>query len=299
MSPLLEKVIPVVGWPMTVYTDNGTHFTGQNIQKMWQDHGVLHFPSAISHPQSVGLSERYVQMLVGRIRLNCISLGTAAQCRLHIRDAVSDINTWCIRLLGYTPSEILLGFNPVTTRKNTTGFQEWLKKSVDSKSPDMRKELVEGYNSSIQNVFSAREESGAIALQKASLWQDQTLRKESPRYRKPLPGDLVLVRDIQLAKDHGRKLEPRWWTLRLLERISTSGMSGHVRQLHYPPGNTKRYHLDDLLLYIPRDSHTPPLSGLQAPQVPVFGYSGDVMGAVDASFRIGQRAFDYTDIGER
>ena len=299
MSALLEKVIPVVGWPMTVYTDNGTHFTGQNIQKMWQDHGVLHFPSAIAHPQSVGLSERYVQMLVGRIRLKCISLGTAAQWGLHIREAVLDMNTHCIRLHGYTPSEILLGFNPATTRKQTTGFEEWVKQSVDSRSPDMRKQLIEGYDSSIQTFFSAREESGAIALQKLSLSQDQTLRKQSPGYRKPLPGDLVLVLDIQLAKDHGRKREPRWSTPRLLERISTSGMSGHVRQLHDPPGHTKRYHLDDLLLYIPRDSYPQPQSGPPALQVPVVSYSRDAMGAVDGSCCIGQRAFDFTDIGER
>ena len=277
MSALLEKVIPVFGWPMTVYTDNGTHFTGQHIQKMWKDHGVLHFPSAISHPQSVGLSERYVQMLVGRIRLKCISLGTTAQWGLHIREAVLDINTRCIRLHGYTPSEILLGFYPATTRKQTTGFEEWVKQSVDSRSPDMRKQLIEGYDSSIQTFFSAREESGAIALQKLSSSQDQTLRKQSPGYRKPLPGDLVLVRDIQLAKDHGRKLEPCWSTPRLLERISTSGMSGHVRQLHDRPGHTKRYHLDDLLLYILRDSYPQPQSGLPALQVPVVSYSRDVL----------------------
>ena len=256
MSALLEKVIPVVGWPMTVYTDNGPHFTGQLIRKMWEDHGVTHFPAAVSHPQSVGLSERYVQMLIGRIRLTCISMRSAAQWGLHIRDAVLDINTRCISLHGYTPSEILLGFNPVTTRKHTTAFEEWVKQSVDSQLPDMREQLIKGYDTSIQTFFNAREESGAIALQKLSRAQDETLRKQSPGYRKPQPGDLVLVRDIQLAKDHGRKLEPRWSTPRLLERISTSGVSGHVRQLHDPPGVTKRYHLDDLLLYITRNGHS-------------------------------------------
>ena len=69
IKALLEHVFPVVGWPLTVYTDNGSHFTGALISKMWDDHGVIHFPSAISHPQSVGLSERYVQMLMGTIRL--------------------------------------------------------------------------------------------------------------------------------------------------------------------------------------------------------------------------------------
>jgi len=76
MQALLNHVIPIVGWPMSVYTDNGSHFTGAAISKMWSDFGVMHFPLAISHPQSVGLSERYVQIVMGRIRLSCIGLGS-------------------------------------------------------------------------------------------------------------------------------------------------------------------------------------------------------------------------------
>jgi len=75
IKALLNHMIPVVGWPLTVYTENGGHFTGAVITKMWADHGVMHFPSAVSHPQSVGLSERYVQMLMGRIRASCINQG--------------------------------------------------------------------------------------------------------------------------------------------------------------------------------------------------------------------------------
>jgi len=75
MHVLLDHGFPVMGWTLTVYTDNGSHFTGSMISQMWKDRGVIHFPSAISHPKSVGLSERYVQMLIGRIRLSCISIG--------------------------------------------------------------------------------------------------------------------------------------------------------------------------------------------------------------------------------
>ena len=76
---------------------------------MWEDHGFLQFTAAISHPQSVGLSERYVQMVMGRIRLKCIELGNSKDWGLLVKDALIDVNTRCIRLHGYTPSEILLG----------------------------------------------------------------------------------------------------------------------------------------------------------------------------------------------
>lgn len=93
---LLDHVLPVVGWPLTVYSDNGSHLTSTLISKMWSDHGVIHFTSAISHPQSVGLSERYVQMLMGRIRLSCISLGTSRDWGKEIRNALLSINTRCV-----------------------------------------------------------------------------------------------------------------------------------------------------------------------------------------------------------
>lgn len=96
MMAVLERITPVMGWPLTVYTDNGSHFTGSQISKMWRDHGVIHFPSAISHPQSVGLSQRYGQMSVGWIRLSCITLGSSVNWGLKIRNAVLSINTRCI-----------------------------------------------------------------------------------------------------------------------------------------------------------------------------------------------------------
>ena len=85
MKALLDHIFPIVGWPLTVYSDNGSHFTGSLISDMWKDHGVMHFASAISHPQLVGLSERYVQMFMGRIRLACLSSGSSQYWSREIR----------------------------------------------------------------------------------------------------------------------------------------------------------------------------------------------------------------------
>jgi len=248
MQALLDCIFPVVGWPLTVYTDNGSHFTGSAISHMWREHGVIHFPSAISHPQSVGLSERYFHMLVGRIRLNCISLGSSRDWGLEIRNAVLSINTPCIKIHGYTPAETLLGFNPVTTRKSESGLADWLKKDL----------LLEGdiiglSEASIEALIDRRDERGRLATQKLGRVQDQISPRKTAGYEEPKVGDLVLLRDFKLAKDNGRKLDPCWSTPRIVKRISKSKVSAHVRQLHDPPSITKRYHFDDLLVYIPRD----------------------------------------------
>ena len=90
MRAFVDKVVPIRGWPKSVYSDNGSPFTGAAIRKMWEDHGVMHFTAAISHPLSVGLSERYVQMVKGHIRLRCILLGSQRPgvCFLRMRGSI-------------------------------------------------------------------------------------------------------------------------------------------------------------------------------------------------------------------
>src|SRR5437588_9709936 len=114
-------------------------------------------------------------------------------------------------------------------------------------------------------------------------------------YRRPKPGDLVLIRDFQVAKDKGRKLDARWSTPRILEKVSHSGVSAHLRQLHDPPGITKRYHFDDVLLYVPRDSDYP-TSHQAGKGSRVVEYSRQAMGDVGGVWCVGRRAFDFTDL---
>ena len=291
MKALLEHIIPIMGWPLTVYTDNGSHFTGSQITKMWSDHGVIHFPSALSHPQSVGLSERYVQMLMGRIRLRCISLGSSVNWGLEIRNAVLSINTRCIRVHGYTPAEILLGFNPTITWTTELDMGDWAKSHLLQDG-----EVVEPSYDNITDNIDIREERGSQAISRLAQSQDKIQPVKTSGYRKPKVGDLVLLRDFQLAKDKGRKLDPRWSTPRLLVKISKSGVSAHVRQLHDPPGVTKRYHFDDLLVYLPRTGAYPELGAGKRLEKGVE-YVRGAMGVLENMGIAGQRAFDLSDMG--
>ena len=97
---------------------------------------------------------------------------------------------------------------------------------------------------------------------------------------------------MQLVKEKGKKLEARWSTRRILKRISRSGVSGHISQLHDPPGKIKRYYLDVSIPFVPRFED--PVSTVSA-----IEYTRDVLGDVQGNWVIGQRAFDLTDIGSR
>ena len=208
MRFLVDKVVPIVRWPKSVYTDNGSHFTSSAIRKMWEDHGVLQFTAAISHPQSVGLSERYVQMVMGRIRLRCIGAGNSRNWGLLVKDTLIDVNTRCIRIHGYTPSEILMGFNPVSTRVEILQRE---KEEMDPESNWVHTSAVpEPDEETIHVHINQRDEQQASASYRRAQSQDSRRMKGSPGYKAPMVGDLVLVQDIQLSKGKGKKLEPRW-----------------------------------------------------------------------------------------
>lgn len=70
-------------------------------------------------------------------------------------------------------------------------------------------------------------------------------------------GDLVFVHDFQQAKHKGAKVETRWSTHRIVDKISASGASAHIRQLHDLPGITKHFHLNGLIVYVLRSQDFP------------------------------------------
>lgn len=56
-------------------------------------------------------------------------------------------------------------------------------------------------------------------------------RSYNPQWTKSKPGDLVLVRDIQKDKQHGKKLDSRWMGPRLLVSLR-SPVTGYVRNVY-------------------------------------------------------------------
>ena len=209
---------------------------------------------------------------------------------MYIRDAVIDINTRCIRVHDFTPAEILLGYNPATSRHQTTAPGRDRLLEAEGIDPA---EVLGLDREAVKEHIIRRDDrgvlSGAKRVEEQAGMERNRAMKAGGRQR-PEPGDLVLLRDIQLAKHHGRKLDPRWTTPRIVVSVSASGVSCNVRQLHDPPTITKRYHLDDLVVYVPRNpSTTLPATGR------AVVYSRDAFGA-PVAFVDGQRAF-HLDVG--
>lgn len=244
-------------------------------------------------------------MTVGRLRLKCIDCQDAGHWGLLLRDAILDINTRCIRVQGFSPAEILLGYNPVTSRVLSAGgaAEDWLKEGLN---PD---DVLHPIPENVPCHMTERDENRETATDRLARSQ-HSLERNRPAgrgYRKPRPGDMVLRRDLARDKQHGRKLDPRWTEPRVVDRLSNNGMSAYIWALHDPPSRAKRYHIDDLWIYIARKasvSTDPTISadsnGRDSTMVPAtVTYSRTAMGDKPGAFVIGQRAFDLTDLVSR
>ena len=94
----------------------------------------------------------------------------------------------------------------------------------------------------------------------------------------------MLVRDRVLYNQKGGKLRPRWHAPRIVEKIAANGNTALVRQVHNAPDNTKKYHFDDVKVYIQRHSDDPTMRGVS--------YERSTMASPFISTNsIGQRAF--------
>ena len=109
---LLMRIVKMLGWPRTVYTDNGAHFVQGEFAKTLQRFHVVHLPASKSHPQSVGLAERYVRLLVDGLKVTVIASKAApTDWDLYVDSVVHSINTRILRVHGFSPAELLLGYN--------------------------------------------------------------------------------------------------------------------------------------------------------------------------------------------
>src|SRR5437667_8846562 len=107
-------ISPNFGFPHSLYTDNGTHFTGAPASDYFRDKRILHYDAPVSHPSSVGLVERTVQLVVSRTRAYAIEQGQYGtdSWGLSAGPTMLAINTRLVKIHGFTPDELMFGYRP-------------------------------------------------------------------------------------------------------------------------------------------------------------------------------------------
>ena len=237
-----NHISPIFGWPTGIYSDNGSHFVNELVSAIFVRHGVSHFTGPISHPSSTELLERGVQEIINFLNKRYIERNDNQGWSLMIREYILAMNTKAVRIHGYTPSQLMLGFNPQQYHFDTTPAPLPTPEDFDEESLPPHQ----------VQIFSAlRDENKRLSSEAASYSHYHTGRRDR-KQRIPQPGDLVIVRHHAVDNQRERKLEFKWLGPRLLTRVAKHGLSRYVRELH-GTGTEKRYHINDILSYHQRE----------------------------------------------
>lgn len=258
-SDFLNEIAATFGWPIVAYSDNGSHFH-KFCTTTLEGNGVKQIFAPISHPQSVGLSERYVQAVLAGLR----KVLQGDPQRMWKWDEFLPIVVHSLRLrpvrsLGYSPYKLMLGFEPRAHRSELS-IDERIRAAVATIVPEQeisdhicaagdRAELVKmAKHDEIRDLSSKlRSDEYERRAKIGGTAQDRRLRK----WALPEQGDLVLVRRTYQDGIKGHKLEPRWQGPMEVDSVSWHGQSAILRN----PKTQKiggRYHLNDLKVFCKR-----------------------------------------------
>ena len=64
----LNFLVPVFGFPLYIFYDKSSHFTGAEITTFFESHGTTQIRAPISHPSSVDLVKRNVLLIINQVR---------------------------------------------------------------------------------------------------------------------------------------------------------------------------------------------------------------------------------------
>jgi hypothetical protein len=107
VSEFIDNIAKTFELPNSVYTDNATYFVNGVFPEFLATRGVRQFPAPKTHPSSVGLLERYVQLVLYAIRRVVVGGGEIQQWSAYLDQVIHSMNTWEVRVHGYSPAELL------------------------------------------------------------------------------------------------------------------------------------------------------------------------------------------------
>lgn len=234
---------PIFGHPQRVYSDNRSHFVNKDVQPYFLNRGITHHTGPISHPSSIGLLERTVQGMLSYLRAKCIEKGSVEDWSLIVREKALFLNTKHLRVHGFSPAELMLRFQPELTH-----FHIQLEGQLEPESLEEHDVDIEGTPEHQHKIYMALRDKNKCLASEAAAYTSYQKSKRDRKQRVPEPEDLVIIQNHAVDAQKGRKLEARWLGPQIFTGYTASKLSGYVREVHGDRA-TKRYHLNDMLLY--------------------------------------------------
>lgn len=282
----VRKIATVLGWPVSIYCDNASYFVKGVFPSELKERGVHLFTAPVTHPSSVGLAEKYVNLTLtalrtilrgpqtGELRVGQETFTAELPLKLWsecLSSAVFAINNRIVRTHGFTPSQLLFGISPRGHPEDFTVRDEWMLQSglMDVTMAEWVKEgihvgwdgqgmkLKENEDTSVWVYLNQREEDRYEAVESIMKTQQQMeeeyrRRKKGGEEKELKEGDLVLLRRAVVDKDKGRKLEPRWEGPYAVVKVGFSNVSVNLKDFHTDK-TRGRHSLDAVKLYVRRE----------------------------------------------
>lgn len=249
--------IDVRGWPRVVYSDNGTHFRGEFDNELAKQ-DIRHVWAPAYHPSSVGLAERHVQLVLSLLRKELQSEEDAIfKWDEYIPKITHLANTRVIRAHGFTPSELLLGFNP-RRHHDMEEIEATLRQEALASQPG---EVIDegisveeaNYEAHLAKMDEMRDMATKLRLSEQDRVAERSYKEAKKEYK---GGDLVLQRRLAQDNQKSHKLEPRWEGPYQVGKISENSKSIMLRDIH--SGKDKgKYHTNDVKPFIIRKENIP------------------------------------------
>ncbi|XP_078232523.1 cytohesin-interacting protein isoform X1 [Pogona vitticeps] len=177
----LMQVFTRLGFPKEILTDQGTNFMSQTLKELWRLLEVKPIHTAVYHPQSNGLVERFNKTLKGMLRK--LVMEKPRRWHLLVAPLMFAIREVPQSSTGFSPFELMYGWNP-------RGILDLVKERWEEGPDDAR--------ITIQQVIEMREHlRTAVGLAKANLGQAQAGQKrrydQRVKVREFVPGQKVLL----------------------------------------------------------------------------------------------------------
>lgn len=233
---LKERIVCTYGWPLAFYVDNGSHFVRGVLPGVLKEVGTKLFTAPVSNLSWVGLSERYVQLVLAGLR-SSIQGKEMEQWDEFLDQVVHAINTRVLKVHGFSPSQLFIGFNVQLHSMDESVVESMRSYQLQQNIPLCNEEDSDNKDNLVgrahyETRLAALKEMRELTRERVMRNQDEKeLKMIIPRYSMASLNDLVLRRRFAVDKSLGMKLHTRWDGPYRLISISQSGKSGEIQDL--------------------------------------------------------------------
>lgn len=189
--------------PVSIYADIGTHFTGRSMMRFLQDYKVLFIPAPSGAKRATGMVEKSNDLLEIILKKQ----SNKSDWPLFVNRGVYELNRREIKNLGFSPFEILLGYQPPSTLE--IKFPSIKRSKYISEMADFNWDIIQN----IENV-QAQDDAVIDHVARMETTRSEAIRKDDWRRKVQkekhdmginqnhsfLPGSLVMLYDHAKAK---------------------------------------------------------------------------------------------------